>query len=256
MTAFLFAAGLLVAPGAPAGRLVSTRRALSVRHLITAGAILAAVVAVATDKVLVTVAVTLAAMTGLWVLNDRREQGQRAREREVIADFLGHMLADLRAGATIAHACHHAASRVPTSSPPDVRIAITRADAYVRRGGSGATAFLDAEAEELRRLGNVWALAENHGIPLATLLEKARDRIDTAQRHRAATQSSLAGPQSTALVLAVLPVAGIGMGMLMGANPVKFLTTTSLGGVLLLVGTALTCTGILISHVIVARAAA
>lgn len=255
MTALLAAAGLLIAPGSPATRILTAQRTLSSRHLITAGAILAALAAVATDKVLVTVSFTLAAMTVLWVFNDRHQRSQRAREQAMIADFIGHMLADLRAGATIAHACQHAASRLSTTTAPTVQRAVTRAAAHVRQGSSGAAVFLESDHAELRHVGHVWALAERHGIPLATLLEKSRDRIDSAQRHRAATQSSLAGPQSTALVLAVLPVAGIGMGALMGANPVGFLTTTALGGVLLLVGTVLTCAGIVISHVIVTRAA-
>lgn len=256
MTALLLAAGLVVAPGSAAGRIKPAHPVLSARHLITMGAVLAAVLAVISDKVLVTVSATLAAVTVLWVLNDRHEHAQHAREMAVIADFIGHMLADLRAGATIAHACQHAASRVTTTSPAAVRVALSRAAAHAQRGTSGADALIESDNVELQQLGHMWALSENHGIPLATLLGKARDRLDTAQRHRAATQSSLAGPQSTAVVLAALPVAGIGMGMLMGANPVGFLTTSTVGGILLLIGTALTCTGIVVSHMIVTKAAA
>ena len=93
-------------------------------------------------------------------------------------------------------------------------------------------------------------------MPIAGLLAAARDEIDTSLRHRAATDAALAGPKTTAVVLAALPLAGIAMGGAMGAHPVAFLTGPGIGGVLLVVGSALVCAGVIASGEIIRRAAA
>ena len=109
---------------------------------------------------------------------------------------------------------------------------------------------------ELERLGTLWALSASRGVPLAKLVAALRDDIDHANRHRDATRAALAGPQTTAAVLALLPVAGVLMGTAMGANPLAFLTGGGLGGALLVVGTALVCAGVAVSRRIIEGASA
>jgi len=45
--------------------------------------------------------------------------------------------------------------------------------------------------------------------------------------------------------LAGLPVLGVALGQLMGADPLRILLGGGLGGILLLIGTALGCAGLL-----------
>src|SRR5699024_5165621 len=93
-----------------------------------------------------------------------------------------------------------------------------------------------------------------HGIPLSDVFEQAHNHIEARKRHRAATKASLQGPQATAIVLTLLPLAGIFMGTIMGANPVGFLLGGGIGGVLLVIGVALACAGFSWSRTRVANA--
>jgi len=86
-------------------------------------------------------------------------------------------------------------------------------------------------------------------------VEQARLRLDARLRHRAATTATLQGPQATAVILTLLPLAGVGMGTAMGADPVGFLTGGGLGGILLVTGTTLAAGGFLWSRHIIGRAA-
>jgi tight adherence protein B len=54
-------------------------------------------------------------------------------------------------------------------------------------------------------------------------------------------------------VMAVLPLMGLALGVGMGADPVGVLLGTPVGNILLLVGVALTCAGLLWSARIVNR---
>jgi tight adherence protein B len=54
-------------------------------------------------------------------------------------------------------------------------------------------------------------------------------------------------------VLAGLPVLGVGLGQLIGADPVGFLLSGGVGGWLLVIGTTLACIGLLWSDRITRR---
>ena len=65
---------------------------------------------------------------------------------------------------------------------------------------------------------------------------------------------ALQGPKATAMVLSILPVVGIGMGGLLGADPLHFLLGGGIGGTLLVTGTGLTTAGFVWSQRIMGRA--
>lgn len=106
-----------------------------------------------------------------------------------------------------------------------------------------------AAGERLRRTDMVSSLStalevcERTGAPTAVMLqhlaEALRDLHDAAQARRAA----FAGPRSTARILLVLPLAGLGLGMLLGGDPLRLLLTSPAGNLLGLAGLALTCFG-------------
>lgn len=206
-----------------------------------------------------TVALTAGVIIGTatWSLRQLRA-GQRSRRRSAAtAVFLGHLLGELRAGSGIPQAISAAADSVPENAPPEFRSAVEVTAARTRSGGSGPDVLHDARATvpELGELAQMWRTAEHHGIPLAPLIGEAQQRLDARTRHRAATNAALQGPQATAVVLTLLPLAGVGMGSAMGADPLGLLFGGGLGGILLLLGVALSCSGFLWSRQIIMGAA-
>lgn len=254
-TALMLSGAVALGGPRPAGRLGTgaTRR----RPLWPLVIAVAAVVGVAAaDRVGVVASLSAVAMTAARVLQTRREAAAAGHRAAATAAFLGHLVTNLRAGSSLADATDRAAGHLPPSTPAGLRRDIRRGVAAARSGGSPDRVLGQAESPELREVGALWQLATTRGLPVAELLSRARDRIDNAQRHKAATRAALAGPQATAVVLATLPLAGVAMGTAMGANPLGVLLGDAFGGWLLLAGTVLVCVGFLTSEYIIGRAAA
>ena len=258
MTPLLLAAAFALAPAHPARRIGhgAATRALNLVALLPMLSAVVVPVVLATDRMLVVLAVCVAGATAAHtVVRARRAKSDTAR-LEATAAYLGHLVAALRAGSTVADACARAVDQLPDTAPAELSRDLTRAAAHARRGGNGATVLADSHLDELRDVASLWMLSSRLGIPMAELLDSARSRIDNDLRHRQATSAALAGPRATAIVLSVLPVAGILMGQAMGARPLALLTGGGLGSLLLLGGTALVCAGFYTSQFIIGRAAA
>jgi len=71
-------------------------------------------------------------------------------------------------------------------------------------------------------------------------------RRDLEQRARFTRQviARMTGPKASALALSLLPVLGIVLGETMGARPLRVLTGTGVGQVLLVTGVTLLCAGV------------
>lgn len=81
------------------------------------------------------------------------------------------------------------------------------------------------------------------GAPAAGVLTSLAGALRDLHDADLARRSAFAGPRATARILLVLPLAGIGLGMLIGVDPLGVLVGTSQGRVLLVVGVALTAAG-------------
>jgi tight adherence protein B len=127
------------------------------------------------------------------------------------------------------------------------------ADVIAGLRGVAATSALPAQWD---RLAVCWQLAADHGLAMSTLMRAAQRDIAERQRFSAQVRSGMAGARATAAILASLPVLSVVMGELIGARPVAFLLGGRLGGVLLVVGLALVCGGLLWSDHITDRAGA
>jgi len=91
----------------------------------------------------------------------------------------------------------------------------------------------------------VWRLAERTGAPAADLVERVEADSRAADRAKASAAAEAAGAQATALLLAALPFAGIGLGYMIGADPLRVLLHTPLGGACAAGAVLLQCAGML-----------
>jgi tight adherence protein B len=144
------------------------------------------------------VAVAYAVLAVAYGLRRRRGRTERAARSRAL-DGLAALAADLRAGL-----------------PAEAALAAVR------------PAFAPVPAV-LARVGAAWQVADETGAPLADLLDRLEVDLRGVERVRLAAAAHAAGTRATAGLLAVLPVAGIGVGYGMGAHPLAVLLGTPLG---------------------------
>lgn len=182
------------------------------------------------------------------VAQRRRARHRAATDAVTAADQLAAAVSriteELRAGS------HPAAALAGVSADgPLARHLLAPAAAAARLGDGIAPALRRGAAErpdtaaDVERIALAWSLAERHGIPLAELLDRAQADIRWRVRFSATIRAQLAGPRATAAVLTALPLLGVGLGELVGADPLEVLRGGVLGQVLLVVGVALVAAG-------------
>ncbi|UYG17978.1 type II secretion system F family protein [Brachybacterium huguangmaarense] len=99
-----------------------------------------------------------------------------------------------------------------------------------------------ARSGEVAALGAALALCERTGAPAGPVLLTLADALRAVADAGLARRSAFAGPLATARILLALPVLGIGLGMLLGADPLGLLLTGG-GRLLGVLGVALTAAG-------------
>ncbi|WP_319004612.1 hypothetical protein [Arthrobacter sp. SO3] len=117
-------------------------------------------------------------------------------------------------------------------------------------GGPGALRTRGGGRGEGMREHRVWFqlaacfdVAEASGCPLAEVLTRFAAQLEAEDDAEAARQTALAGPRATVRLLTWLPFLGLGLGMLLGVDPVGVLLGTPLGVAALAAGLALTAAG-------------
>ncbi|MEU3608926.1 type II secretion system F family protein [Streptomyces sp. NPDC035033] len=177
----------------------------------------------------------------------RLRAAARRGEREALAGRVAALCeataGELRAGWQPGRALAYAARRTGALGPEEARVL-----AAAGFGGDVPEALRTAArrdgAEGLAGLAACWQVAVDGGAGLAAGL----DRLETALREqndrREALRAELAGAWATVAVLATLPVAGIGLGAAMGAEPLRILLHTPAGGACLVLGGALEAAGL------------
>ena len=190
------------------------------------------------------VAVTLLAATARRQLSTRTENRQSLVAVDGLADALRSFVASLRTGAHPATAAECAASDAHAETA-----VVMRAVAAAARLDSDVALVVDtarspALATALGRMATAWRLAQRHGLPLADVLDAVRRDLEQRARFTRQVLARMTGPKSSAIVLSLLPLLGIALGEAMGASPLRVLTGTGLGQVLLVVGVILLCTGV------------
>ena len=97
-------------------------------------------------------------------------------------------------------------------------------------------------------------LAHELGIPLAALLIVVAGTVEDSQSSIAQRESALAGPAATGRVLLWLPIVGVLLGVLLGAQPLSWLLGEPLGAVCLAAGLGLLFAGKKWSNSLMAKA--
>lgn len=214
------------------------------RSLVFRASALAAVAATAVLGIGPLLAAVIVAGTVTVRMRQIREDRRRSTECSALAEALETVVGELRVGAHPSAAAATAASEVGGSASAAFAVCAARS----RLGGAAADGLRAPEAviaAELSRVADAWQVAERHGLALAELLAAMRADLQSRIRFRDRTVAALAGARATALVLAGLPLLGITLGQLIGAAPLQVLLTPGPGALLLPLGTALICAGLL-----------
>jgi tight adherence protein B len=181
----------------------------------------------------------------------RRRQGLLAAVRLVVAELSAGSRPDAALGAAAAAADHAAADH---GAAADHAAAFAVAAATAGAGGDAADALLTATSGDLAPFGHAWRVAQSSGAPLADVLGRvAADLADQEQQQRS-VGVALAGPRSSAALLAGLPVVGIALGAAMGARPLAFLLGTPQGRLVCCAGAVLDAAGVLWTQWLIQRA--
>lgn len=146
------------------------------------------------------------AVAAIVLIGRRSTARDEARSRVGAVDAVAALAAELRAGLAVGPALANV--RANLHGPAVV--------------GAGAKAVV-------ARLTSAVDLAETSGAPLADVLDRLDAHLRAAERARATAEAQAAGAMASAALLAVMPVAGAGLGALVGLDPAQVLLHTPIG---------------------------
>lgn len=150
-----------------------------------------------------------------------------------LAILLGAGLDPLAAVRALAAEYGQLAGAAACASPlevPEALCGVATTDAAAHRGW--------------RYLAACWTVVTESGAPLATTLERGAEAIRALADADRQVELALAGPVSTARVVALLPLAGVGMALLIGADPIGVVVGTVPGAVAATLGLAALALGV------------
>ncbi|NUU16084.1 type II secretion protein F [Cellulomonas humilata] len=197
------------------------------------------------------------ALTGLAVAAVAGTRGRRARaappQRSAgtvvgarrpgggLSERLLGVSAQLRAGATPAQAWSRVLGTV-ADGPVPAAAALLGATVPPRRGPIRRRAR-DGDVQRVRAVLAAAHVSDQLGAPLAGVLERIAAAVAADEEAEGARRAALAGPRSTAQVLAWLPLLGVALGALLGADPVGVVFSGGLGTASAVLGVTLLLAG-------------
>ena len=252
--AVLLAAALLVAAPPPGSRLGHARRR---RH----GGWIAAWLALSAAAGIALCApppLTLAIAVLAGVAERRRRRwiaDRRLRdESRALTAGLEVLVGELGVGAHPLRAFSVAAAESPGGVGDSLRAVATRAQLGADVAAGLRSAATDSSVPAYwERLAICWTVAAEHGLSMSTLIRAAHRDILDRQRFADRVQAGLAGARATAAILAGLPILGVALGELIGADSARFLLGGGSGGWFLLVGVGLIGSGVAWANRIIDR---
>jgi tight adherence protein B len=247
IAALILAMALVVAPASAQRRLGAQRsssRPLR-RSWVMVGVAACALAAALVAPVTAIAACALLVATLAMRRRGFRERARREQESVALQSALSVLVGELRVGAHPVVAFEAAAAEVEGSVADSLRAVAARA----RLGADVAAGLRSVAAQSTlpghwERLAVCWQLAHTQGLAIVALVLAAQRDVVARERFASAVSAGMAGARATAAILAGLPVLGVGLGHLVGAEPVDFLLSGGAGGWLLLIGVAFGCVGL------------
>jgi tight adherence protein B len=186
-------------------------------------------------------------LVGRW-LRRREQRAAVGRRAAAVGDLCGSVAGELRAGRPPHAALAGAVERAGWREGPDLTEAATSLLAAARFGGDIPAALREAArspgAEGLAGAAACWQVAVDGGAGLADGLDRIATALRAEHDQREDLRAQLAGPRSTAVMLALLPVFGVVLGTGMGADPLRVLLRTPAGAGCLVAGGLLEWAGL------------
>ncbi|WP_339152825.1 type II secretion system F family protein [Streptomyces sp. F41] len=185
-------------------------------------------------------------------LRRRARRRQRERAADTVAALCGAVVGELRAGQEPGQALLAGLRECAAEAEPGGGAWLGDAEAAVlaaaRFGGDVPAALRQAAEgpglEGLSGMAACWRVAVDGGAGLAAGLDRLETALRADRRRREELRAQLAGAWSTVVVLALLPVAGLGLGAALGAEPLRVLLHTTGGLLCLVVGGLLEAAGL------------
>lgn len=180
----------------------------------------------------------VAAVAQRLVAGARRRHAS-SRRRAACVEFCDALAAELDGGLPAGTALQRACAPWPE---------LSGVVAAARLGDDVGTALRRSAqlpgGDGLRAVAAAWDVAARSGAALALVLGRVAAGLRSDEEARAEVIAALGPPRATAKMLAALPVFGIGLGVSMGASPLRFLLHTGAGALCLAAGTALALLGV------------
>jgi tight adherence protein B len=208
--------------------------ALGVGAVIAVHRILGPATAAAGAAILIVVATSL----GLLVQEVRTRKASQARVQ--VAQACRALASQIQVGRTPTEALRSAAADSPVLSEASQTQAL---------GGDVTTVWRTESSRPghsgLADLARAWQVSTETGAPLAPSLQQVSAALTADVALRTVIAAELAAPRASGKIMAVLPFCGLGMGYLLGGDPLDFVFSSPYGRACLVLGVGLAAAGVL-----------
>lgn len=230
----------------PSGR----RTAVLATFMASAGTVAVAAVLDGVRGAVLGVTLLVVGWTGARLLRHRRQARLERRRRGDVAQACAALAAQLRIGQAPSVALATAAREHPVLL--EARDAQDLGGDVVRVWRTQAQ---QAGFGGLLHLARAWQVSSRTGAPMSATLEQVAAALVAEQDLRTVVAGELSAPRATGKVMAVLPGCGVGLGYLLGGEPIGWLLGGPVGFGCLLAGVVLACSGVLWIEALARRAA-
>lgn len=227
----------------PLGRLEPLATVPSMRRRYWPAAIVLAGVAVGSVTGQVGWVVSLAIVSTLlgWLFSSHQRDKRTQLHRKQTAQVASTLSMLLKSGTL-----PHEALRVAADEHELAR----RAAAAARLGADVPAALRDQAAtqpgcEGLARIGAAWHASHVTGAPISSMVERVAADLRAQEQLAGVVKAELSAARMSSRIMAVLPLAAMGLGAAMGAHPWRFFAGSVLGDVALIVGAGLCAAGVI-----------
>lgn len=184
-----------------------------------------------------------------WVLRSAARQRVVRRGETEVAQAATALALLLRTGHLPARALSDAARDSPCLAPVAAVAAL---------GGDVGGAFQQSSTAPghggLAAVAAAWQVSGRTGAPVASLLAEVAEGLRRDREVADLVEAELSSARASGRIMAALPFVAIGLGIVVGADPLGFLFSDGLGQVVFIVGLALAAVGVVWTERIAAAA--